>query len=56
MEELDIKKIAIAVIIAIAIIVAIVFVIFGFGTKDKTYVLEEIAEYECKYYVVNTNR
>lgn len=56
MEEFDIKKIIIAITVTILIIVGIIFIAFSLGKGDKSYILERIAEEECKYFTVNTNR
>lgn len=55
MENIDIKKVVIAIIIVIILLVGIFFVVNSITSGNKKYTLEEISEEDYKYFSVYTD-
>lgn len=56
MENIDIKKVIIAIIIVLALIVGVFFIVKNVSSGDKSYTLEQIQESDYKYFAVYTDR
>lgn len=55
MENIDIKKVIIAILILVILVIGAIFGIKALVSNKKEYILEKISEEDCKYFSVYTN-
>lgn len=56
MENIDVKKVIIAIVVILILVVGVFFIIKNVSSGDKSYTLEQIQESDYKYFAVYTDR